>query len=55
MSRAVDYETTCPAGDEALAHGVGNTTARTDDRGTRIVKDRPLAVVAVVAHDLACI
>ena len=24
------------------------------DRGIRIVKDRPLAVAAVVAHDLAC-
>jgi hypothetical protein len=27
---------------------------KTDDRGTRIVKDQPLAVAAVVAHDLAC-
>jgi phage terminase large subunit-like protein len=41
-------------GDGALAQAIGDTRTRTDDRGSRITKDRPLAVAAVVAHDLAC-
>jgi phage terminase large subunit-like protein len=41
-------------GDDALAQAIGDTRVRIDDRGSRITKDRPLAVAAVVAHDLAC-
>jgi hypothetical protein len=40
--------------DDALAQAIGETRVRIDDRGSRITKDRPLAVAAVVAHDLAC-
>jgi phage terminase large subunit-like protein len=40
--------------DVALAHAIGDTRTRSDDRGSRITKDRPLAVAAVVVHDLAC-
>jgi phage terminase large subunit-like protein len=40
--------------DESLAQAIGDTRVKTDDRGSRITKDRPLAVAAAVAHDLAC-
>jgi phage terminase large subunit-like protein len=51
---AVENEQLTHSGDEALARAVGDTRVRIDDRGSRITKDRPLAVAAVVAHDLAC-
>jgi hypothetical protein len=54
FKEAVENEQLTHPGDEALAQAVGDTRTRTDDRGSRITKDRPLAVAAVVAHDLAC-
>jgi phage terminase large subunit-like protein len=51
---AVENRQMTHSGDEALARAIGDTRTRTDDRGSRITKDRPLAVAAVVAHDLAC-
>jgi hypothetical protein len=50
----VENEQLTHPGDKALAQAIGDTRTRTDDRGSRITKDRPLAVAAVVAHDLAC-
>ena len=54
FKEAVENKQLTHSGDEELSTAVENTTAKVDDRGSRIVKDRPLAVAAVVAHDLAC-
>jgi phage terminase large subunit-like protein len=54
FKEAVENEQLTHPGDEALAHAIGDTRTRIDDRGSRITKDRPLAVAAVIAHDMAC-
>jgi phage terminase large subunit-like protein len=54
FKEAVDNEQLTHPDDEALAQAIGDTRTRIDDRGSRITKDKPLAVAAVVAHDLAC-
>jgi hypothetical protein len=41
-------------GNDDLANHVCDTAVKIDDRGTRIRKDKPLTVAAVVAYDLAC-
>jgi len=54
FKEAVENTQLTHSGDEAFAQAICDTRTRTDDRGSRITKDRPLAVAAVVAHDLAC-
>jgi hypothetical protein len=54
FKKAVENKQLTHPGDEALAQAIRDTRVRIDDRGSRIVKDRPLAVAAVVAHDLDC-
>ena len=54
FEEAVENKQLTPPGDEELATAVENTTLVRDDRGIRIVKDRPLAGAAMVAHDLTC-
>jgi hypothetical protein len=54
FKEAVENKQLTHSGDEELATAVQTTTVKTDDRGSRIVKDRSLAVAALVAHDLAC-
>jgi phage terminase large subunit-like protein len=54
FKEAVENEQLTHSGDEAFARSIGDTRTKVDDRGSRITKDRPLAVAAVVAHDLAC-
>jgi hypothetical protein len=54
FKEAVENEQMTHSGDEALAHAIADTRTKLGDRGSRITKERPLVVAAVVAHDLAC-
>jgi hypothetical protein len=54
FKEAVENEQLTHSRDDALARAIGDTRVKIDERGSRITKDRPLAVAAVVAHDLAC-